>query len=791
MAKGASIVIRISGNSKSFRKELDRLERESKKTIGKLGRDGKKLTAKTQEESKKRIAIAKRESDARVRLAKRVGLVLAALAVAGIGASIIEFAKFEQGLAGVSKTTNIVGRDLKNLGEDITKLSIALGTSTGKLLITAKAAGQLGVKGSANILKFTKVLTGLEKTTNITGEEGAIALARLIGVSGELIDNVDRIGSAIVGLGNNTKALENQILFTATEIAGAGKVFGITATQALGLGAAFAELAIPAELARSTVVRTFGEIQKAISEGGTALEKLIVITGLTGDQLKETFEKDATKVFSLFLKGVGKLPKSGISKFLKDFNLGGIRLAATLPKLALAADKVNTKLEESEDFYQKNTAATKELAIQLDTTIGRFNSLKTELAKTKKEIGEEFIPVTEATIKLLKVLSPFIRDTLVPAIASMTDTFTTFVEFSDQKLTPAFDGIFSSMQKVAEAYRDAKIAAKNFFDIQFNAREMVRDQVTKGIDPDLRPPLLEPEQTTIFGEVIDPESAEKLKAFNDELAEIMAEARNEELVARFLAAEEITEAEEEVRLAKIETDEIEKERLAKERGLKKLADLKAIQDKEKADKKAKKLAKKEAEQAAKDLISIKDARVKAEERLDQAIVDSAFASLNQIVGDNKAAQIALLLAQKAFAIARIIINTSEAATLAFASQLIPGDPTSLARAAAAAAATEALGAARVALVAVTAIPEVIGALRAQEGGIVPGGFGGGDRVPFLLEPGELIVPQNLNPLSPNFDEALGGFGGAQSVNVQIDLTDRASEFVTVNQREDAKLGIQR
>ena len=201
------IIIRIAGDSKKFRKELDKIERESDKTIRELNRDGKKLTKKTSEESKKRIAISKRESQARIRNAKRVAAVLAVLAVVGISKSIVAFAVFEQGLAGVSKTTNIVGEDLKDLGEEITDFSIKLGTSTSELLGLAKSAGQLGVKGSKNIIKFTKVMAGLAKTTNIVGEEGAIALARLIKVTDENIDNVDRLGSVIVDLGNNTAAL--------------------------------------------------------------------------------------------------------------------------------------------------------------------------------------------------------------------------------------------------------------------------------------------------------------------------------------------------------------------------------------------------------------------------------------------------------------------------------------------------------------------------------------------------------------------------------------------------------
>ena len=327
MAKGAELVIRISGKSKKFRNELDLVRKTARRAVKEADKNAKSLsnafgTAATKDVLKLRDSVLKlskaekksaeaaekaaekreRRTDRRIRNIKRVASALAVLAVAGLAASVIKFAKFEQGLAGVSKTTNIVGKELEDLGGEITGLSIKLGTSTGELLELAKSAGQLGVEGGKNILKFTEVMAGLAKTTNIAGEEGAIALARLIKVTDENIDNVDRLGSVIVDLGNNTAALENEILFTAQQIAGAGKVFGITATQALGLGAAFAELAIPPELARGTVLRAFGKIQEAISEAGSDMEKLILITGLTGEELKKTFEDDALNVCGLFLK---------------------------------------------------------------------------------------------------------------------------------------------------------------------------------------------------------------------------------------------------------------------------------------------------------------------------------------------------------------------------------------------------------------------------------------------------------------------------------------------------------
>ena len=56
---------------------------------------------------------------------------------------------------------------------------------------------------------------------------------------------------------------------------------------------------------------------------------------------------------------------------------------------------------------------------------------------------------------------------------------------------------------------------------------------------------------------------------------------------------------------------------------------------------------------------------------------------------------------------------------------------------------------------------------------------------------EIILPSQVNPLSPNLDETFGGGWGNQEVVVRIDLSDEASQFITVGQREDTTLGVQR
>lgn len=116
-------------------------------------------------------------------------------------------------------------------------------------------------------------------------------------------------------------------------------------------------------------------------------------------------------------------------------------------------------------------------------------------------------------------------------------------------------------------------------------------------------------------------------------------------------------------------------------------------------------------------------KTKALKSMQQSVALEAVALLSTLAGKNKAAAVAGIAIQKGIAIATTIANTQAASMLAFSSQLIPGDPTSLARAAAAAASVESLGAVKVGLIAATGLLQAGQAMGGGGGGGIGGGGG--------------------------------------------------------------------
>ena len=327
-----------------------------------------------------------------------------AVFAAGLGtiaATTAAFAQYERALVGVGKTADIEGKQLQDLGKNIAGISKEIPIATTELLKLAQTGGQLGVKGSANIVKFTETLAKLQFTTDIVGEEGAASIARILNVTGDGIETVDRFGSVLVALGNNFAATESQIVTATTEVAAATAVFDVTAGQAAALGTAFASIGVQAQLGGSSVARTMRAIESAVKKGGKPLQDLALITGKTGKEIQKVFEEDSVEAFRLFLDGLDNVRESGgsVSDTLAQFGLQGEQINKTIPALAKNSDLLSKALKIQNEETENALALNKEAQKAFETLDAEFQLLKNDATAAATAIGEQFAPAVEDAIK--------------------------------------------------------------------------------------------------------------------------------------------------------------------------------------------------------------------------------------------------------------------------------------------------------------------------------------------------------------------------------------------------------
>lgn len=371
MSSENEMLIKISGTAKEFIEEVDKVKKKTEEL--------EKVLTNT---------------------AKVSGVAFIAFA-ASIAYVTKEYADYEKALVGVGKTTNIEGKKLEDFGKQFQNLAARIPVSTNELLGIAQAAGQLGVKGEENLLKFTETVAKLGVATDLSGEEAATALTRILTVTGEGVEAIDKFGSVVVALGNNFAATESEIVRVATEVSRATSVFGVSAAEAAALSAALKSVGVQAELGGSAVGRAYRAIDKSIRDGGEALQNLSAITGMTGDDLRKTFAEDSTAVFQKFIEGLGRVQENGgdTTAVLASFKLKGEEILKVLPVLAQRSELVGSALAMANKEMKNATALNEEAAKAFDTLNSDVQILQNGVTTLATNIGKELAPEISTLVK--------------------------------------------------------------------------------------------------------------------------------------------------------------------------------------------------------------------------------------------------------------------------------------------------------------------------------------------------------------------------------------------------------
>ena len=185
-------------------------------------------------------------------MAKGLAAIGAGLAIKSV---LSQFSNFEQRLIGIGKTTGIAGKELAGLGKEIQSMARDLPVATNRLLDIGQSAGQLGIKGRDNILKFVETVGRIGLATDLAGDVAATAFARILTVTGQSQKNVDRLAASLVQLGNNFAATESEIAHVATRVGQATSQFNLNTAAVLGISTALKALGVRAELGGSVVGR--------------------------------------------------------------------------------------------------------------------------------------------------------------------------------------------------------------------------------------------------------------------------------------------------------------------------------------------------------------------------------------------------------------------------------------------------------------------------------------------------------------------------------------------------------
>lgn len=331
-------------------------------------------------------------------------MALSAAAGVGLGASVKSAIDFEDAFAGVAKTVDATDEQLAQLNEDIQKLAIELPGSAEDVAQVAENAGQLGI-AVEDIKDFTETMIGLGTATNLTADDAATMIAQFANVTG-MEGNYDRLGSALVALGNDGASTESQIMELAQRLSGAGATAGFSEQAILALGAAMANVGINAEAGGTSMSTFISKLEAAVATGGTDLESFASVAGLTAQQFADQWETEPVVAIESFLNGLGQIDENGGSAIvtLEDLGLTETRMRDMLLRLSNAQGQLSHALEVSNQGWDENTALQNEVDKRLETTASALDKIKDVFADIGRDIGLVFTPkIIKASEKIEKL----------------------------------------------------------------------------------------------------------------------------------------------------------------------------------------------------------------------------------------------------------------------------------------------------------------------------------------------------------------------------------------------------
>lgn len=284
--------------------------------------------------------------------------------------------QFDSGLRNVEKTTGLAREEVLKLGDAFISLSREIQVvSATRLAEYAAVAGQLGVRGTENILAFTEALAKLETATDISGEQGATEIARTLTLIDGGVQNVAKFADEIVNLGNNFAATEKEILSNAESIAQNVGIYRIGRQDVLAFATATKAVGIEAELVGSTFNRTLATFEGAIRTGD-GVKTMMQLLGSSEAELSRRFKEDSAGVFIDFIGALNRIHTAGgsVNATLEELGINAVRDQRVIQSLAANGYDVLTRAVDT----SRNSIGTlnKEFGVQsqkLEAQIGRVN----------------------------------------------------------------------------------------------------------------------------------------------------------------------------------------------------------------------------------------------------------------------------------------------------------------------------------------------------------------------------------------------------------------------------------
>lgn len=392
-----SFLVRLRANIDDFRSQM-RAAEDAARGVGK----GSEQSSQQATTALGRMTASARNNRQEWMVAGRTLTMFGAAVVGAMGLAVKAAVDWESAWVGVEKVLDGTNEEFAQLEGELRDLTAILPASHGEIAAVAQAAGQLGV-GVADVAEFTRVMINMGEATNLSAAEAAFAIARMANIMGTSIDDVERLGSTIVDLGNNSATTEADIMAMALRIAGAGNTIGMSEADVLAFAAAISSVGIAAAAGGTSISRSFIEISNAVNKGGEDLAAFARVADMSAADFAAAFDEDPARAMLAFIQGLDGISESGENVFavLDELGLGEIRVRDALLRLAGDSDRLAASLDISAEAWDANTALAEEAGRRYDTTAAKMSIARNQVVDAAISFGELLLPALAGAAEAL------------------------------------------------------------------------------------------------------------------------------------------------------------------------------------------------------------------------------------------------------------------------------------------------------------------------------------------------------------------------------------------------------
>ncbi len=313
---------------------------------------------------------------------------------------------WESAFTWVKKTTKATAKEFRALKSELIELTKEIPSTFEELSKIAELGWQMWVPID-QLKVFTRAVANIATTTNLSIEQAATQFSRLHNILQEPLSSIEATASAVVDLGNNFAAQEDEILNFTLRIAGSWKVVWMTAADLAGMSTALTSVWIKAEMWGTAMSKAMLKMNWAVVEGKEALDWFAKVSWLSAEEFKKLWKNDSASAFTKFVEwlwAAGDSADSIISKLLWN----NVRTKQAFLNLAWAWDLLAEAIKRWNKAYEEKIALSTEATLRYGTEESKLKILANQYARQQEIIWKKLLPIYVSLAKAKVSLTKWI-----------------------------------------------------------------------------------------------------------------------------------------------------------------------------------------------------------------------------------------------------------------------------------------------------------------------------------------------------------------------------------------------